>query len=367
MPEILSLTIDGTSNNISSNLDYLVNNFLNNTNITPYTETNVNYCQTYNAIKKKFKILKSISYVVIIAIVFIILLLIYSNRHIFTYIIKNGLIKTIINYPIITIISGIINFTITMYFTHKNYLNTLEKLSKILCKKSKDKTHTNKTIWHDISDICNFNLENIYTQILDDFQNTDINTIFDNPLSEIINTNDDKIPETLKKFEKNNKINLVKWKENIEKLKSLFTEKYKSFKDYESKLLEIKDSVKELNDWKIKTKKLFDKLNDKSKVNLILESHVEKKINETGLHDLLVNYKNLYLELKVILKYINKNPETETISKCPICLTNVKDSFIIPCGHCVCKECLEQQSKINKKLICPICRMDGTKIGKLFY
>ena len=56
------------------------------------------------------------------------------------------------------------------------------------CKDKKpDKTQkTNKTIWNDIGDICSSNLETVFKNILDDFQNDEINKVFDNPLSKSI-------------------------------------------------------------------------------------------------------------------------------------------------------------------------------------
>lgn len=46
---------------------------------------------------------------------------------------------------------------------------------------------------------------------------------------------------------------------------------------------------------------------------------------------------------------------------CLICLSEPKDTLIMPCGHlCVCADC--GRSLINKKYTCPVCR--GT-IGSL--
>ena len=81
----------------------------------------------------------------------------------------------------------------------------------------------------------------------------------------------------------------------------------------------------------------------------------------------MLKYKNLYLELKTLLKFIHKNPDTQLLIKCPICITNFKDSILIPCGHTACKDCLEYQKNIHKKIICPICRSDATNISNIFF
>ena len=381
MPEIISMTFN--QNSIPQLLEETINNiFLNNSNNSNNSNnlqtnfsnlnSNSNLQQTNSnkIIDKYLKIIQKTNYSLLFIIVILIFFIIYSNKHLFNSIREIGLLKTFIKYPLLPAVSFIGNICISIYFMHKKNLNALEKVSTILCKKNIQKNiseKTNKTVWHDISEICNSNLENIYNSIINDFQNPNINEIFDNPLIEFMNLENDDINKTLESFKKEYNIDINEWKKNIENLKKLFATKYKKYKDIEIKLLDIKDKIKELNDWKQKTNNLFKKIKDDSEINLILNEHVDKKINETGFPSLISNYKKLYLELKVLLKYINNNPETETISKCPICLTNLKDSFIIPCGHCVCKYCLDQQFKIDKKIICPICRINGTKIGKLFY
>ena len=89
-----------------------------------------------------------------------------------------------------------------------------------------------------------------------------------------------------------------------------------------------------------------------------------ESMNFTNLID---TYKNLFLELKVLLNYLNYSPDIQLISKCPICVTNFKDSLIVPCGHTACIDCLNTQKNIDNKIICPICRSEGTKISKIYY
>ena len=109
------------------------------------------------------------------------------------------------------------------------------------------------------------------------------------------------------------------------------------------------------------------RLNSQKKLKSNVEKFVKEKMNEMKYPDLISEYQQLYLELKVLIGYLKDNPETEMISKCPICLTNLKDSFVVPCGHCACRSCFDQQFDIDKRIVCPICRTHGTKIGKLFY
>jgi len=47
--------------------------------------------------------------------------------------------------------------------------------------------------------------------------------------------------------------------------------------------------------------------------------------------------------------------DDERDSECMICLTEVKDTLIMPCGHmCVCDTC--GKSLVENKHSCPVCR-----------
>tara|TARA_A100000164_G_scaffold377862_1_gene418059 strand:+ start:804 stop:1226 length:423 start_codon:yes stop_codon:yes gene_type:complete len=55
---------------------------------------------------------------------------------------------------------------------------------------------------------------------------------------------------------------------------------------------------------------------------------------------------------------VNKYPKF-----CSICQENVLNSVQIDCGHCYCKECIEQH--IQKNFNCPLCRQDIKNIYEI--
>jgi len=272
------------------------------------------------------------------------------------------------------------------------FITTLIKIAKMIYKKNKSamtmlediQSHNyntpsslvkssdqhNKTVWTDISKLCDTNIETIFNSIINDFQNDEINKIFDDPLPNISIMTKEEESKLIEEFETINKLNMESWRKTNISIKTKFVEKYKEFKLIEQKLLDIKDNIKGLKDWKNNTSDLFQNLGDEykeSNMKKSVDEFIKDKVSKMDCDESLQRYKQLYCDLKVMLKFLNNNPETHVISTCPICVTNLKDSFIVPCGHCACKNCFDEQMKIDKVLICPICRANGTKIGKLFY
>ena len=158
-------------------------------------------------------------------------------------------------------------------------------------------------------------------------------------------------------------IKLEEWKTNQEKIKLIFSNTYKEFKNTELKLLKIKEKIKLLSEWTEKTEHLFKQ--DDS-MNEIIQQKIKDKMNEFNCSDIIQKYKHLKNKLNDMTNYLHGNLEIETLSKCPVCITNIKNVFFIPCGHTICQKCVETQQKINKKIICPVCRKESYKIGKLF-
>jgi hypothetical protein len=58
--------------------------------------------------------------------------------------------------------------------------------------------------------------------------------------------------------------------------------------------------------------------------------------------------------------------EYKKMMKCPLCLGNIKDVRLTPCGHMLCKTCIKDY--LNKGFSeCPICKIVFTNIDKLYY
>lgn len=66
----------------------------------------------------------------------------------------------------------------------------------------------------------------------------------------------------------------------------------------------------------------------------------------------LIQLKNVYQVLK----------NTDICYTCPICLKNPIESFLIPCGHCLCNKCM---SNVTNR--CFLCRRDFQKKCTLYF
>ena len=63
-----------------------------------------------------------------------------------------------------------------------------------------------------------------------------------------------------------------------------------------------------------------------------------------------------------IIKFVEKKKNTEI---CVICMTEVADYLLLPCGHqCGCNNCLNSLKNEERK--CPICRIKFTNLVKVF-
>ncbi len=52
--------------------------------------------------------------------------------------------------------------------------------------------------------------------------------------------------------------------------------------------------------------------------------------------------------------------------KCPICVTNIKDVRLSPCGHMMCKTCAKQYLARGETK-CPVCQQRFTNMDKVYY
>ena len=52
--------------------------------------------------------------------------------------------------------------------------------------------------------------------------------------------------------------------------------------------------------------------------------------------------------------------------KCPVCLSNIKDVRLSPCGHMMCKSCVKNYIT-RRETQCPICKQKFTSFDKVYY
>lgn len=97
--------------------------------------------------------------------------------------------------------------------------------------------------------------------------------------------------------------------------------------------------------------KQLDAFDCKIKDHIELQMVDTKKEYETSFTK-LVQLKSVYQVLR----------DSDISFVCPICLNAHVDSFLVPCGHTFCKECI--RTNVER---CHMCRHTFNKIGNLYY
>jgi len=328
-------------------------------------------------LSKSIYIIK-ISFIILIAIIFILLLLYVSNRYVALTINTSNVITKPIMKSILIFSAQVIYWTYYIYKYNVNTINDMinnikNRLNNITLEKktiTENKSHNNlnNNTWKNIALNCNSDFQEVFKDIIENFENNEININFDNPLSNLIDINEEDIQKIQNEINNQYNINVSNWNKNNKEISNIFSKKFKEFKDIQIKLLEIKSKIKELTDWSKSTESLFKNLeNSDDNLRENIEKYIKTKMESMNFTNLIESYKNLFLELKVLLNYLNYSPDIQLLSKCPICITNFKDSIIIPCGHTACEDCLNTQKNIDNKIICPLCRSEGTKISKIYF
>tara|TARA_B100000683_G_C12312446_1_gene482933 strand:+ start:80 stop:829 length:750 start_codon:yes stop_codon:yes gene_type:complete len=109
--------------------------------------------------------------------------------------------------------------------------------------------------------------------------------------------------------------------------------------------------------------------NDIQDIYQKLNSYTKKLQDNDKLLDVKKRYTEKRKELNSYLYFIQKLNKWNSCAICPICITNRIDSYVNPCGHTACKECLEHNK--NNNLInnnkCPICREHINDIRKIYF
>ena len=366
------LTPDSTGN-VSFNLNSLGDIFSSNLgNLGGTTNSTSNNTSHTDIFPTKFdndiRNIKNCFYLVLVSLIIMTLLYIFKSRNVLYEVLTKGIFITSFKYPVMPMFSLLFNLSLIIFFMYKLFHKSLWKIThkyqNSIDQQSK-KQQFPKSAWKDVSDICETNLENLVQEMYANFENTEIKEHFQNPIENItkeINTKRD----VIKEIEKKNKINLDLWKKINHDLKDSFSTAYQTFKEKEKQLLEIKSKMSDINEWSSKTESLLGKYNDKENVENIVKKYIKNKIADLDYPKIVKEYQDSYRDLKSILNYLSHNHQLENISKCPVCLTNIKNSFYVNCGHCFCENCIEEQHRVNKKYMCPICREKSTKIGKLF-
>ena len=330
---------------------YLNNYYYNNEN---------NEISNFNTILIK---LKKNHNILIIIIGILSILYILRCKNTLLNLIQNKKVNIFTTRRIIHLFIFMLNIIINVYFLNKKsnfFYNKLDTLYNSSISNNNNIKY--KTNWKSIENISKSNLNNTLMMIKNDFKNNNIKFIKKN----IYTLNNIEIIE--KNIENEIDIKFVKWKKIVNKINSKFTTKLKDYQKIEQKLLNIKQKIIKLKQWSASTEKILKEFNEDKELQVKknITKYINSKLLDLKYNVLIKKYNFLFKELTIYLKFLNFDPKLEQLSKCPICITNIKNRFLIPCGHTICQNCIDYQKKIYKpKFLCPICREQVTKIGVL--
>ena len=96
---------------------------------------------------------------------------------------------------------------------------------------------------------------------------------------------------------------------------------------------------------------------------------VNKNNDDNNLRNLISEFVSKREEFTKLLRAARVIQEIQTIPCCPMCLCAPLDSFVNPCGHTGCKDCLIKSIQSNNNdmnLNCPICRKSISCINPLY-
>jgi len=145
------------------------------------------------------------------------------------------------------------------------------------------------------------------------------------------------------------------------KAENSYKESYKNCKKDLNKITEFKDFAMTID---TKYKDL-----DSDKINKVILEIVEKINEDNNTHKLKQEYlKENYIYnyyLHKLIKYING---TNVGNTCSICLQNKVDTFLDPCGHTACSNCVAKlKGNDEYNCNCFICRKTVNKFHKLYF
>ena len=135
---------------------------------------------------------------------------------------------------------------------------------------------------------------------------------------------------------------------------------FNSNKEFISKVSDFSDFLENYNEKEYNIEELKTSLLDL----------VNKNNDDNDLRKMISDFVEKRYEFTTLLKAARVIQQLQTVPCCPMCLCAPLDSFVNPCGHTGCKDCLiksiQSNSTTNMNLNCPICRNSISCISPLY-
>ena len=235
-----------------------------------------------------------------------------------------------------------------------NLFNNLYKLYKDEQDRIFETFNENKEIIN-ITDKISCDMKNVNLEYNPDKFLKDLQSKSDEEEHKIINILNDKL-----------NLNINSITDNIKKIKIYYKELFIETHKLENKIINIlkkyDNQFKNINDIYKHLYELDDMGSDHlNKIDREFKVYAMNYFKKVNLQTKLEIYKKNIDIINVLKKQINKIHSINFIPYCNICMTNIVDVFIIPCGHTICSECLK---KSEKK--CFVCRCTVEQTKKLY-
>lgn len=162
--------------------------------------------------------------------------------------------------------------------------------------------------------------------------------------------------------------------QHIDKLLSLFDEQQRKViqieKDMDKSISSIQNDSNKLNEFSEFTQKINSKykdINNEKLNNCILEicESIKEKSENLELKD--TYQKELYILKYLFHNFLKKINQGNIGSTCSLCLQKQVDTFLEPCGHTGCSECIKKYIDMSENPKCFICRKSIFKQHKLYF
>ena len=159
---------------------------------------------------------------------------------------------------------------------------------------------------------------------------------------------------------------------NIDNIRIKIKKIYEEYTIIQRKLVSALNTNKQVYKKILNFKEFLDNYNEYNtdELNTNLLDLINKNNDDNNLRKLISEFVEKREELTQLLNAARIVQEMQVIPCCPLCLTAPLDSFVNPCGHTACKNCLlksiQNPNENNSNFNCPICRKCISCINPLY-
>lgn len=208
-----------------------------------------------------------------------------------------------------------------------------------------------------------FGHRNVFQQLLDKFQNVNI----DVPISPSFLQMHGVSKEEIDTIEKINSM----VQEGKNKLQELLQEYDKCNKNIDALTQKIKEVEDKVYQFDIYFRCLVDI--DEQFSDIICSPEHLQQVKTSVIEDIELQLASSTIEkdkLEALILSLSKTynilRRTPLVHICPICMTNDVDTFLEPCGHTICKECISNKF-CNSNKFCYMCRTPIRNTKKIYF